>query len=250
MNQIVELKVDKIAAVDEPANRRRFLLVKSVGARASPPVSPETPGKASSPSKGKPMHDVVKQMDLSPFGLTDEAQDQLRKSVQEAVETATETAVEAAMEEARTETQTEEPDEVAKASLPEDVRKRIEDAETQVAELRKAARTREFITKAESLTILGGDTAERADMLMKVADGDTEAFQTLEAQLTAAQAQVNQSDLFKAVGADGRNDSGDAPIRKRAEDILKAEPTLTREQALVKAYREDPSAYDAQVGAQ
>jgi hypothetical protein len=198
------------------------------------------------------MHDVVKKMDLSPFGLTDEAQDQLRKSVQEAVESATEAAVEEAVETARAESAdaADEPaEDVEKANLPEDVRKRIEDAETQVAELRKAARTREFTTKAENLTILGGDTTERADMLMKVADGDPEAFQALEAQLKAAQAQVNQSDLFKAVGADGANESGDAPIRKRAEEIRKSE-NLTMEQALVKAYREDPSAYDAQVGAQ
>lgn len=248
MNKIIELQVDKVAAVDQPANKRRFLLVKSVGARASPPISPETPGSASSPSKGTSMHDVVKKMDLSPFGLTDEAQDQLRKSVQEAVETATETAVEEAVEAARAD-EPEATEDVEKADLPEPVRKRIEQAEAQVAELRKAARTSEFITKAEKLTILGGDVTERADMLMKVADGNAEAFQALEAQLAAAQAQANQSDLFKAVGADGRNESGDAPIRKRAEEIRKTE-NLTMEQALVKAYREDPSAYDAQVGAQ
>lgn len=197
------------------------------------------------------MHDVVKQMDLSPFGLTDEAQDQLRKSVQEAVETATEAAVEEAVETARAEAADEEPaEDVEKANLPEDVRKRLETQEAELATLKKAARTTEFVTKAERLPILGGTVEERADLLMKVADGDTEAFQALEAQLVAAQSQADRSDLFKAVGKDGEGDTSvDSEIRKRADDLRKADPAMTMEQAFVKAYRDNPTAYDAEYGA-
>lgn len=196
------------------------------------------------------MFDVAKNADLSPFGLTDEAQDQLRKTMQEVAEAAAEAATEAAQAEAEPETEDVTEDEVEKAAVPEEVRKRMEAQEAELANLKKQARTREFMEKAAPLTILGGSTEERADLLMKIADGDTEAVAALEESLAAAQAQVDQSDLFKAVGADGQGDTtADSAIRKRADKIREDEPGLTPEQALVKAYRENPSAYDAEYGA-
>ncbi len=147
-----------------------------------------------------------------------------------------------------------EEDDVLKA-LPEHIRKRFDDIEktnaAQAAVIEKMATDREeaeFIEKAKGFKI--GDAKIIGPLMRRIEKGLTTAedAKTVEELLKSAGAQAETSNLFKSAGAvlaDGANP--DDVLKAKADEIKKANPKLTHEQAYSQALTENPQAYDAYV---
>lgn len=126
----------------------------------------------------------------------------------------------------------------------EEAEKRAQQAEERVAKLELERRTAEHVRKAAALAHLPIKPEEFGIVLRKVHDGEalTEAErQELDRVLTAANETARASALFAEIGSGASAEgSATAKAEARADALRKAEPKLTREQALAKVYREDP----------
>ena len=114
-------------------------------------------------------------------------------------------------------------------------------AVTEIAKAEREARIeREFVEKAAALPMLG-DAKVLAPLLRSISEALTaEDGAEVTKMLVAANAQIAESNIFKSFGTSG------AVTTTASEDaaviaILKAEPTLSREQALAKAYETNPA---------
>ncbi len=145
-------------------------------------------------------------------------------------------------------------DEVLK-SLPEAIRKRLQDseakanaAEAEIAKMRDAADLATAIAKAKELNV--GDPAVVGPLLMRVGKGQTTADDVvvMERLLKGVSAVADESALFKSIGSDASGDSEPEDVLKsKAADILKANSGMTFEQAYAKAMDENPALYSAYV---
>lgn len=117
--------------------------------------------------------------------------------------------------------------------------KRVEE----VAKAERDARLeREFISKAESMPMLNTDKTALGGLLRRISDAlsDEDAAE-VEKILKAANAQITESNIFKSFGVGGADTTVSANVEAKAEEIRKANPDLTKEQAIAKAYEEDPA---------
>lgn len=136
-------------------------------------------------------------------------------------------------------------------SLPESIRKRLEDAKVAEEELAKAkakAEEDEAIAKAKELGV--GKAEEIGPLLLRVRKGmTTEAdATTIETLLKAFSAVSDKSLLFKSMGSDDASDGEPETLLKaKADEIKKANPGLTDAQAYTKATEENPDLYNAYV---
>lgn len=141
-------------------------------------------------------------------------------------------------------------------SLPESLRKRLEQADAiakaaqeEVTKMKEAQEQAEFIAKAKAMG--AGDAEKIGGLLMRVAKGTTTADDaaTLETMLKAASEQGKTAALFKALGSDSAVDGEpEAMLKAKADEIQKAsDGKLTKEQAYAKAVEENPSLYTAYV---
>lgn len=146
-------------------------------------------------------------------------------------------------------------DEIIK-SLPESIRKRLEDADAaakaaaeEVAKMKEQTETAEYIAKAKALG--AGDADKLGGLLMRVAKGKTteEDAATFETMLKAANAQGQVAALFKSVGSDSAVDGNPGDLlQAKADEIHKAaDGKMTKEQAYAKAMDENPELYTAYV---
>lgn len=145
--------------------------------------------------------------------------------------------------------------EIDKADLPESVRKALAKAEDDRAEATRKADeaqrmakeerdtrlSKEFVAKAESDYGNLSLKAEEFGPVLKEASEklSKEAFKALEGVLKASDEQIAKGELFKEAGSGGGTpaaDSAYAEAQRKAEDIRKADPELTKEQALAKAF--------------
>ena len=142
--------------------------------------------------------------------------------------------------------------------LPADVAKRIEDAEKRAAEaeeMAKAERDRreqaEFTKRADDeFGALPGESVAKGAALRAVSKLDEDEREALTTMLKAGQ---NALAAFqKENGAAGGDDTTDAhsQLVAKAEDIRKADPKLTKEQAFKRACEDNPDLYNAQVSYQ
>lgn len=146
--------------------------------------------------------------------------------------------------------------ELAKASPA--LRALIEKAQHEAEEAGKVAKAerdarleREFIAKAEKLPMLADGTEGRAKfagVLRKAADTMPEPdYAELERVLAAANAQITEGNLFKSAGVGGGDVTISSRLEARAAEIQKADPKLTKDQAVAQAMSLDPSLYDEMV---
>lgn len=148
--------------------------------------------------------------------------------------------------------QTPNEEEIIK-SLPESIRKRLEaaaEAEAELAKAREKAANDEAIAKAKAMGFAAKEADEIGPLLARVAKGaTTEAdAKALETLLKAMQAQTVTGALFKAAGTPAAVDGDpDAILKAKAEDIRKAKPALTFEQAYAEAVEANPDVYNAYV---
>jgi hypothetical protein len=137
-------------------------------------------------------------------------------------------------------------------SLPESIRKRLEDADAvakaaqeELQKSKDAAEAAEYVAKARALN--AGDADVIGGLLQRVAKGKTTAEDaaTVEAVLKSAAAVTATSDLFKSLGAAGDDkamEPGEALLAK-AKELQAADPKLTDAVAYEKALEQNPALY-------
>lgn len=109
---------------------------------------------------------------------------------------------------------------------------------------REARLTREFISKAESLPMITEDKAALATLLRSIHDAlKPEESAAVEKMLAAANEQIAKGNLFSTFGTGGGDTTVSKSVEAKAEEIRKADPSLTREQAIAKAYNDDPDLF-------
>lgn len=137
----------------------------------------------------------------------------------------------------------------------EAVAKKLADAEAEIAKMRDEQELAKFTEIAKSELGSLPEKAETMGALLRKAKGalDEAEFQSLFRLLKAANAQSDTSVLFKQF-ADGNDDepqSAEEQITAKAEELRKADPSLTIEQATAKVMADSPElrkAYGAQQG--
>jgi chromosome segregation ATPase len=106
---------------------------------------------------------------------------------------------------------------------------------------REARLEREYVAKAEALPMLAEDKAKMAGVLRAAADALTpEQNETLTTVLKAANEQIAKSNLFGTFGVGGGESTISKSVTAKVEDLRKADPSLTVEQATVKVYEQNP----------
>lgn len=130
-----------------------------------------------------------------------------------------------------------EDDDVLKG-LPEDVRKRLEDAEATIAKMEQDNRAKAFLAKAAEFEHVApaADLAPVLETLDRVAPEQAKA---LDQALKAANARISESGLFKELGVNGDQD-GDA--NAKAEALIAAEVAkgATRHDAMATVFKANP----------
>lgn len=140
-------------------------------------------------------------------------------------------------------------------SLPESIRKRLEESEAvakaaqaEITKMRDESERAEAIAKAKELKV--GDPDVVGPLLLRVAKGmsTVDDAAALTALLKGAGEVADQSALFKSVGSDAAVDGEPEELLKaKAAEIQKVNTGMTFEQAYVKAMEENPSLYNAYV---
>jgi hypothetical protein len=151
---------------------------------------------------------------------------------------------------------------LSKADLPDTARAAVEKAEAErdeaIAKAEKKADKAEGIAKAEREIRVGREFVAKAEAFEALPIGKAEDFgpvlkavhekldkadaDALDVVLKAADEQIKKGELFKEMGRGGQPEAGDAfsKMQKAAEDIKKAEPSLTADQAMSKAMSANP----------
>lgn len=116
---------------------------------------------------------------------------------------------------------------------------------------------RTMVAKAQALPFIPGSDAEKAELFSKMYsvrvdvtkdDGTTESKpigELVETVFKAVNAQLESASIFTEIGNTGATLTNSTAIDAKAAEFRKADPTLTQEQAIAKAYEEDPNAYVA-----
>lgn len=136
-------------------------------------------------------------------------------------------------------------------SLPESIRKRLEDAKAAEEELAKAkakAEEDEAVAAAKKYGV--GKAEEVGPMMLRVKKGmTTEAdAELLDALLKSFSEVSGKSLLFKSMGSDAAVDGDpEALLKAKADEIKKANSGLTDAQAYEKALENNPALYNAYI---
>lgn len=130
-----------------------------------------------------------------------------------------------------------------KAAEAEELRKRVEEAERIAKEEREARERAEIRKRAESYAN-AGPVDDIADVLFKAYQAGKEYGEKLEALFRAAHERIARGELFREIGGNGSGSTqAEAKLMAKAEEIRKADPKLTKEQAFAKACEENPDLY-------
>ena len=150
-------------------------------------------------------------------------------------------------------------DDVSKADLPAAVRARLEKADAEIVALRKQADeaaaiakaerdrrvTSEFVAKADAdFRCVGGNPDEFGPILKRASETlDKADYDALEQRLRAANAQIETSAIFKAMGANGDGDARigvDGEVTRKAQELRKNDSSLSLVEAKARVFAENP----------
>ena len=131
------------------------------------------------------------------------------------------------------------------------VRSLIEKQQAEIAKANEIARAerdarldREFISKAEALPMVAEDKTALAGLLRRASEAlspeDNTALTTV---LKAANEQIAKGNLFTTFGTGGGETTISKSVRAAAEEIRKANPALTIEQAEAQVYATQPALF-------
>lgn len=257
-----EMTIDEVSLVDAGANgEARVVIFKS---QSAPPGQTEPAGNAGDPDAAASAA-LLKEHQMDIETLSKALEDAEAKMA--ALEKRTNDA-EAALEDANTVIKAKDAeitelnakanppsdDDVMK-SLPEPVRKRLEEAESKaraadeaVAKMQAEKETAEAIAKARDLGV--GNADDVGPMILRVRKGLTTAADAdaIESLLKAASAQSKTSALFKAYGSAAAVEGDPETLLKaKADEIQAANKGMTAEQAYAKAVDANPALYNAYV---
>jgi hypothetical protein len=124
---------------------------------------------------------------------------------------------------------------------------RAEAAEELAKSERTQRLTREFVAKAADLPMIAEDPNELGSLLMELDALDPAAADKVEKLFKAANEGLRQGDLFGEIGRHGGAVTSSPAIDAAAEAIRKDAPELTQEQAVAKAYEDNPDLYDEEI---
>ena len=155
-------------------------------------------------------------------------------------------ALDAILKKAAVDETVEEEGTVAKAQ-PEN-----EELKNEVAELKKALAMKDMEAVAKGYEILGKDTAELAKSLYAMNQAGPEVYADYVAALDIAKAERESSGMFKEIGKSRTETAGGAvsKIEAKADEIQKADPNMSRLEAINKAWEQNPDLvkeYDSEV---
>ena len=251
MPKLIDMSIAETSGVDHPAHLREGWLVMKSEDRSE---------MESLINKIKAATGSTETTEASmPEEIHEEATDQVEE-LAKANERIAE--LEAALAVASETDETVEPvedDEELLKSVPESVRKMIEDQRHVAVEaLAKAAATEDelrkeravradeaAIAKAASWTSLTLDASVVGPMLRKMAELDADLAGQVETVLASANAQAESAGIFAEIGKAGRPDGGDAyeALSALAKSAVEAGVSPTFEQAFVKATEQNPDLY-------
>ena len=155
-----------------------------------------------------------------------------------------------------------EPEGIKKDELPEPVQKaldalekqakdatdRAEKADQRVAKLEDDAAVEKFTNQARDDYGAEGEDADKLGAMLKAASESMpeDQYTALTERLSADRELLTQSALFQGLGVDGEGTAGDAEaeLQKKANELRKADGTLTKAAAFSKACDELPDVYE------
>lgn len=274
--QLSDLTIDEISIVDDPANgEARVVIFKAKAGDFMPCESCKTPDLCK--AKGACMADkagsrMTKANDHHGQAAPDGASGDQLKELQMDLETLSKALEDAEAKMGQLEKRTVDAEsaladanEVIKAkeaeiedmkksatpaeddvmkSLPEPIRKRLEEAEAKIAKMRDEADIKEAVAKAREIGV--GKPEEVGPLLLRVSKGATteDDAKTIESMLKSLAEVEKKSALFKSVGTTAAADGEPEQVLKaKAEEIHKANKGMTFEQAYAKAVDENPAVY-------
>ena len=120
--------------------------------------------------------------------------------------------------------------------------KALELATARLDALEKSNETRELAEVAKKYSVLGEDEKELTETLYALKKSSPENYEAYIKVLDKSLDLMQKSGLFSEIGKSGRGVRGSAEdrIEKAASDMQKADPSLTREEAIVKAWDANP----------
>ena len=128
-----------------------------------------------------------------------------------------------------------------------------EELKNEVAELKKALAMKDMEAVAKEYAILGKDTVELAKSLYAMKQAGPEVYDEFVGALNIAKAERENSGMFTEIGKSRTENVGGAvsKIEAKAAEIMKAEPGLSKVQAVAKAWQDNPDLvreYDEEEG--
>lgn len=218
--ELVRLRVDQIAGVDNPATGKKFLVIK----------------REEASNKGG-----VNDMTLEEL-LAKIEDEEIRKELA------------AQIEELQKEPEgvdgVDEGEDVNKIDIPEAVQKRLDEMEKRAEEAQKLAEEErekrlevEFSKRARQYDAVA-EVDKIKSVLQKSAGMDNDLCEDLEEILASAQERLEKSELFEQSGDSGQDvTDSESVLEKKAEEIRSQNPDLTEAQAVRKAVEENQSLY-------
>jgi hypothetical protein len=152
--------------------------------------------------------------------------EELKKSVDEAVQKALE----------------------AKNAENEILKKTVEDLQKAQTEQLAVLRKSQFVNVAKAFNAVDGDSDKLGGILMKCSDKlEKEDYEVLEGIFKSAQERISKGDLLKEFGSGEEGSGNSSEVTKKveaaAEELRKADASLTKEQAVTKVLSANPKLY-------
>lgn len=121
--------------------------------------------------------------------------------------------------------------------------KELDDAKQAIAKANDERITTSMIAKAATMPMISESPADLGEVLKTAYGVSAEYGQKVEELLKAANTQIAQGNLFATFGKTGADITVSASVEAAAAEIRKGDPSLTREQAVAKAYETNPALY-------
>lgn len=146
-----------------------------------------------------------------------------------------------------------EQERIALAEQLNEVRAQLAKTEAIANAEREARLQREYLAKAESYSHLPGLSKDELATVLRAVDGNPEVAEKLTTLLSAANASIAKSELFRERGSSaGNTGSGSAfaKMEQMAQALAKEDSSLTTAKAWAKVQRDNPELYQQYVSEQ
>lgn len=112
-----------------------------------------------------------------------------------------------------------------------------------IAKAEDAALTGSMIAKAANLPMISESKNELGDILKTAFGVSVEFGEKVESLLKAANNQIASANLFGAIGTAGGSSTISSSVETIASELRKGDPSLTNEQAISRAFDQNPALY-------